>query len=98
MTALPAPMKKAREYWLSKLGYPKAPVIVSYDKFLACKELEIDILIDDKPKTVKEFLDHKHHDLSSPIAIQFLPPYTKDEMIVKNAITIRHLDEVNLYL
>ena len=52
ITSIPAPMKQARIEWLKKNGYPDKPVIVTNDKLTACKQLGVDLHIDDKHSTV----------------------------------------------
>lgn len=49
ITSRPVPTEWTVE-WLNKHGYPKAPVITTYDKVAAAKEYKLDVFIDDSLK------------------------------------------------
>lgn len=85
LTSIPKGMEEARIDWLSKKGYPDKPMKASHNKAPHCKKHGIDILIDDKPKTIKECVD------LGIFAIQFIPYYSK--MPVETKATITHLSD-----
>ncbi len=87
ITAIPSPMKGARERWLKKNGFPDKPVIVSDRKLETMCELGVEVLIDDKISTMKEV--HK----AGLCAIHFIPDYMiSDDILINN---IKHLSQVN---
>ena len=90
MTAVPTRQLKSREFWLEHYGFPTKPVIISHNKAEDCLKHGIDVLIDDKPKTIGEVAD------VGLTAIRFIPPYFKETLTAHNSYKIiRHLDEVN---
>ena len=90
MTSIPEKMKYARKRWLLINEYPDKEVIVSNQKHVDCKLLGIDLLIDDKPETIRQFRD------VSMFAIQFIPYYSN--MTVETKANIRHLPEAVPYI
>lgn len=82
VTSLPPNMKESRVKWLSKHGFPNKPVIVTEDKLSKCKELGIEILIDDKPSTIQQF--NADPDLH---IIQFIAYYCDFEIITEHNAT-----------
>ena len=88
MTHLPEKMLGSRIEWLKKNGFPDKPVIVSGDKAKTCLEMGIDVLIDDKPSTIKECKE------VGILAIQYVPYYSFMPIIEKE-YAIKHLFQVN---
>lgn len=78
ITSLPPKMFDSRVKWLNKHGFPDKPVIVTEDKLNKCKELGVEILIDDKPTTIEQFNDDPDLHI-----IQFIPEYTKFKPITE---------------
>ena len=70
LTSMPKEWLDARKKNLYDLGYPKVPVVATFDKYKYCIENDVDILIDDKPATAEKFQDHPNTKL-----IQFIPQY-----------------------
>lgn len=54
LSAYPPAMHDARKAWLIKNGFPDKPLIHSDDKVSFCKATGFDVLIDDKPATIRE--------------------------------------------
>lgn len=52
ISAFPQEMYQLRVDWLKEHGFPDAPLVVSMNKVETCKELGVDVLIDDKPQTI----------------------------------------------
>jgi hypothetical protein len=52
MSSFPPEMEKARLEWLEKNGFPDKPLICSTDKLESCRELGIDVLVDDRKTTI----------------------------------------------
>lgn len=75
ISAFDPKIKHYREDWLNKHGFPDAPLICSYDKVTTCKELGIDILVDDKPATIVKFRE------AGLQALHFITPYAGFEPI-----------------
>ena len=76
LTAIPDQHLKLREKNLYSLGYPKKPVVVSNDKIHFCEKNGIDVLIDDKVKTVQD--GQKSEKVT---VIQFYPYFANWEKI-----------------
>ena len=62
LTAMPEHWYDLRNSNLRLIGCPKAPLVISQNKLQYCLENDIDLLIDDRPETVKEFVDAGHSD------------------------------------
>jgi hypothetical protein len=92
LTAMPPQMQKARARWLQKNGYPDKPLIVSNEKTKFCLKNDIQVIIDDKPTTVKEAAQE------GIIAFQFVPYYYPENRMYQGVKIIRHLDEVTQIL
>lgn len=71
ITAIPPAMTEIRREWIIKNGFPDRPIIVAEDKVKACLKHGIDVLIDDKPETLKQF--RREVDLTG---IQYNPYYS----------------------
>lgn len=54
ITSSPKNMVETRLAWLAKHGFPNLPVIHSKDKGLTMHRLRINLLVDDKLKTIQE--------------------------------------------
>lgn len=52
MSSFPPEMEKARLEWLEKNGFPDKPLICSTDKLESCRELGVDVLVDDRKTTI----------------------------------------------
>lgn len=87
LTAFPEKLKWLRKNWLDRNGFPDKPIICTENKVKSMLDLGIDILIDDKPSTVKAVREAGMH------AIQFVPPYMTN-YDVNDKFTITHLSEV----
>jgi uncharacterized HAD superfamily protein len=48
---------EATERWLERIGLPYDELYCSYDKVARCRELGIELLIDDSPETLERALD-----------------------------------------
>ena len=81
-----------RKTWLAVEGFPEAPVYHSKNKLETMRELGIDILVDDSPKTVKMI----NEDPGPEICLQFVPPYMSE--VVDEKYAIRHLSEVKRFI
>lgn len=86
ITALPSQMVGARLHNLVELGYPVKPIYVSHDKAKLCKGLGVDILIDDKPKTIIECRKIGVN------GILIVPPYFSNDYFIE-LNPVRSLDE-----
>lgn len=86
ITASPPMMKQYRREWLTRNGFPKAPIIFTDDKAQAMRTNQIDVLIDDKPSTLERV------NATGLIGIQYVPSYMSDEREHLNPI--RHLSQV----
>lgn len=92
ITSIPAHLHDIREKWLLKNGFPVRPLVCTLNnKVDTMKALGIDILIDDKPSTIKAVRE------AGMIGIQFVPPYMTD-YDKNDEHTITHLSEVNKIL
>lgn len=88
ITSIPADLHDVREEWLIKNGFPKRPLICTLNsKAETMKALGINVLIDDKPSTIKEVRD------AGLIGIQFVPTYMSD-YDKNDYFTIKHLSQV----
>ena len=87
VTSSPKAMIKYRIEWLRMHGFPIRPVVQSMDKLKTMHDLNLDVLIDDKPATLDKIKD------AGFIPIQFIPPYMRIEREDLNPI--RHLSQVN---
>lgn len=92
ITSSPEDMIGIRRLWLAIQGFPDKPVYYSEDKLKTMRELDIDILVDDKPSIVNAINDSK-----DKIALQFKPSYMSAEIKNKDRI-ITHLSQVKKYL
>jgi hypothetical protein len=92
ITSIPPHLHSIREKWLSDNGFPARPLICSLgSKVETMKSLGINVLIDDKPSTIKAVRE------AGMIGIQFVPSYMSD--YDKNDLfTITHLSQVNKIL
>lgn len=89
ITSIPAHLHDIREKWLVDNGFPKRPLICTLgNKVDTMKALGIDVLIDDKPATIKAVRE------VGMIGIQFVPPYMSNYN-KNDAHTITHLSQVN---
>jgi len=87
ITSIPKVQRQTRQQWLSINGFPNRPVIVSYDKLKTCRALGVDVLIDDRPKTLSQIRNST--DING---IQFTPSYMKIDKCYGDYM-IRHLTE-----
>jgi hypothetical protein len=86
ITASPPLMKTAREQWLAQHNFPPAPVVMTANKAQEMRVRGIDVLVDDKPATIKSIR------ASNLIGIQYVPSYMND--ILEEGPVIRHLSQV----
>ena len=90
ITSSPKSMIDYRVQWLRMHGFPVKRVVHSDNKIQTMLDLNIDVLIDDKPSTLESVQQ------AGLIPIQFVPPYMS--IINQNLNPIRHLSEVNSIL
>lgn len=89
ITSLPAHLHDIREEWLLNNGFPEKPLVCTLNnKVDTMKVLGINVLIDDKPSTIKAVRE------AGLIGIQFVPPYM-NAYDKNDKYTIKHLSEVN---
>jgi hypothetical protein len=80
ITAMPKLMEKARIYNLFVYhSFPRAPVVVSYDKLAAVIENDIDFIIDDKEATVRLINDAYDRGETKCRALKYCPYYLDEE-------------------
>lgn len=91
ITASPEKMLLHRAHWLFGQGFPSAPLLHSKDKLTILNALDIDILVDDSPRTVDKVNE------GGKIGIQFKPHYMEKEIDDKSKV-ITHLSEVGYYI
>lgn len=91
ITASPEKMLLERAYWLFGRNFPEAPLIHSKDKLEVMDRLDIDILVDDSPRTVNKVNE------GGRIGIQFRPSYMENQ-IEDSSKVITHLSEVGYYI
>lgn len=88
ITSIPSSLHDTREQWLISNGFPKRPLVCTLgNKVDTMKALGINVLIDDKPSTIKSVRE------AGLIGIQFVPPYMSDYN-KEDPHTIKHLSEV----
>ena len=90
LTAIADSLCGVRREWLSKNGFPDKPVICTTSKHKVdiMRDLDIDVLIDDKPSTIKSVRD------AGLIGIQFIPHYMSN-FDPEDPFSVRHLSEIN---
>lgn len=71
ITSIPRHLKDIRIDWLKRNKFPIKPVYISDDKVKIAEELGVDILIDDKPENIVEWI------ASGRKAIQYIPHYSE---------------------
>lgn len=86
ITSSPPIMKSARQQWLEQHDFPPAPLIMSSNKAQEMRVRGVDVLVDDKPDTIKSVR------ASGLIGIQYVPPYMNE--ILEDGPVIRHLSQV----
>lgn len=86
ITASPGLMRAVRADWLTQKGFPPAQVISTHDKVGEMRRRGVDVLVDDKPATLKLVK------ASGLIAIQYVPSYMSD--IHEDLNPIHHLSQV----
>lgn len=88
ITSIPAHLHDIREECLLKHGFPKKPLVCTLgNKVDTMKALGINVLIDDKPSTIKKVRE------AGLIGIQFVPPYMRN-YDKNDPFTIKHLSQV----
>ena len=92
ITSSAARLLEIRKTWLAVEGFPEAPTYHSKNKLETMRELGIDILVDDSPRTVKMI----NEDPGPEICLQFVPPYMSE--VVDEKYAIRHLSEVKRFI
>ena len=92
ITSIPPHLHDIREKWLIDNGFPKRPLVCTLgNKVDTMKALGINVLIDDKPATIKAVRE------AGMIGIQFVPPYMSD-FDKDDPHTITHLSQVSKIL
>tara|TARA_R110000772_G_scaffold30837_2_gene76615 strand:+ start:94 stop:612 length:519 start_codon:yes stop_codon:yes gene_type:complete len=92
ITSSPEEFTEARSALLNAFGFPKAPIYFSKNKLQLMKELDLDVMVDDSPRTCGKI----NSDPGKQIGIQFIPPYMTD--IGDENLSIRHLSQLNKFL
>lgn len=54
MSSFPPEMYEIRKEWLLVNKFPNVPLVVTTNKLTTCKKMGIDVIIDDKPQTIRE--------------------------------------------
>jgi hypothetical protein len=75
ISAFPEDLYEERKRWLREQGFPDRPLICAFDKLQKCRELGVDVLVDDKPATIKKL---QGTDIKG---IHFITPYAGFEPI-----------------
>lgn len=75
ISAFPEDMMHIRKNLLLKYGFPDKPLVCAYDKLSKCLELGVNVLVDDKPATIKKLVD------TSVQGIHFITPYAGFEPV-----------------
>ena len=89
ISSFPIERYDERVWWLIKNGFPSKYLLHSMDKVKTCKELGVNLLIDDKPKTVSDLRENGIR------ALHFITPYAGFEPIGE---FITNLKQVKDYL
>lgn len=89
MSAFPTKMFHTRYEWIKAQGFPDAPLILTMDKVNTCEHLGIDILVDDKPDTIRKLEN------SDTVGVHFITPYAGFE---PEGIHITNLKEIQILL
>lgn len=90
ITAIPDHLAPMRKKNLMDLGFPDKPILCTKgSKLKVMRDHGIDILVDDKPSTVREV-----NDSGDKIAIQFVPPYMNGKDIYHPRLTVHNISEV----
>ena len=77
LSSFPAKYYNLRADNLFKIGFPRAPIISCFDKVKWCQHHKVDILVDDKPSTIKGLLH------TNTIPVQFYPSYANWEVVTE---------------
>lgn len=88
ITSIPTFLHNVREKWLEDNGFPDSPLVCTLgNKVDTMQALGLNVLIDDKPSTIKAVRE------AGMIGIQFVPPYMS--VYDKNdPFTVKHLSQV----
>jgi 5'(3')-deoxyribonucleotidase len=89
MTSIDPTLGLVREAWLKRNGFPEKPLVCTLgSKIDEMKKRGLNMLIDDKPSTVKAVRK------AGMYGIQFIPQYMSNYND-RDPFSIRHLSEVN---
>ena len=91
ITSSPQSLLSTRLEWLYINKFPDAPIYHALDKFVLMEEYNIDILVDDRIKTIDN-INNK-----GKVGLQFKPSYMTEDISDKSKI-ITHLSEVGKYI
>ena len=78
-------MYHVREEWLKKKGFPPHPLIVTHDKLGACKELGVNVLVDDKPEMMRIL------EGTEVRGIHFIPEYAGFQPIGEHVYNLQNI-------
>lgn len=87
ISSFPIEMFHHRYKWLRDNGYPDAPLILASNKRDICTKLDIDILVDDKPETMKNLIG------SGTRGIHFMTPYAGFEPVGEYITNLKQLKQ-----
>ena len=93
ISSFPKEMQASREKWLKDNGFPDVPLYWAHsaDKWEVCQKLNVDFFVDDKPSTVKMFLDK-----GTTQIFQFVPEYMDESAAVTSRILYNFYNLNNL--
>lgn len=86
LTAMPKRWLRVRKDNLDKYGFPDKPIVVEEDKIEWCLANKFDIIVDDKPSTIKSARE------AGLKAIQVYPHYAKFE--IEDGPWVRNVEEI----
>jgi len=80
--------RDATARWLERIGLPYDELYCSYDKVARCREIGIDVLIDDSPENLEQALD------AGIVAATLLHPWNRDLCETEDVIAGEDWDEL----
>lgn len=90
ISSFPSEMYDLRVEWLKVNGFPNKPLIVANDKLKQCEHLGVNVMIDDKPSTIRNMIG------SSVKGIHFVNHYAGFEPV--GDYIVNNLREVKKFL
>jgi len=86
ISSFPEWLYDEREWWLARNKFPEKPLIHTMNKVEKCKELGVDLLIDDKPQTITECKE------AGINTLHFIPYYAGFKPIGKYITSLKHVN------